>query len=161
MAVGQGYVDVTPLQIAQVLAIVGNGGTRYRPQLVQQTGILGEAPSYTMQPDVLDTIEIDPAALAGVRSGLCSVTTASSGTAEYQFRRSPLQDIGVCGKTGTAQTPGAGSAPHAWFAAYAPRERPEVAIAVMVENAGEGSAIAAPLARDILEYYFFGADAPD
>lgn len=161
MAVGQGYVDVTPLQIAQMLAIVGNGGTRYRPQLVQQTGILGEAPSYTMQPDVLDTIEIDPAALAGVRSGLCSVTTASSGTAEYQFRRSPLQDIGVCGKTGTAQTPGAGSAPHAWFAAYAPRERPEVAIAVMVENAGEGSAIAAPLARDILEYYFFGADAPD
>jgi len=161
MAVGQGYVDVTPLQIAQVLAIVGNGGTRYRPQLVRQAGILGEAPSYTMQPDALDTIEIDPAALAGVRAGLCAVTTASTGTAEYQFRRSPLQDLVVCGKTGTAQAPGAGSAPHAWFAAYAPRDNPEVAIAVMVENAGEGSAVAAPLVRDILEYYFFGEDAPN
>lgn len=161
MAVGQGYVDVTPLQIVQVLAIVGNGGTRYRPQLVLQTGILGEAPSYTMQPEVLDTIEIDPVALAGVREGLCAVTTASSGTAEYVFRRSPLQRLVVCGKTGTAQAPGTGAAPHAWFAAYAPRDKPEVAVVVMVENAGEGSAIAAPIARDILEFYFFGEDAPD
>jgi len=161
MAVGQGYVDVTPLQVTQMLAIVGNGGTRYRPQLVLQTGILGEAPSYTMQPDVLDTLDLDPVALAGVREGLCSVTTARSGTAEYVFRRSPLQRLVVCGKTGTAQAPGAGAPPHAWFAAYAPRDKPEIAIAVMVENAGEGSAIAAPIVRDILEFYFFGEDAPD
>ncbi|PJF38471.1 MAG: hypothetical protein CUN54_10790, partial [Phototrophicales bacterium] len=47
-------------------------------------------------------------------------------------------------------------APHAWFAAYAPRENPEIAIAVLVENSGDGSAVAAPITRAVLEYYFFG-----
>jgi cell division protein FtsI/penicillin-binding protein 2 len=68
-----------------------------------------------------------------------------------------LQTIGVCGKTGTATD---GSSPsaisHAWFAAYAPMREPEIAVVVMVENSGEGSGVAAPLVRDILEYYFFG-----
>jgi cell division protein FtsI/penicillin-binding protein 2 len=84
---------------------------------------------------------------------LCGVTTERAGTAEFQFRHTELQNIGVCGKTGTAQDDPRIS--HAWFAAYAPRENPEVAIVVMVENSGEGSGVAAPIARDILLHYFF------
>ncbi|MBC6936427.1 MAG: penicillin-binding protein 2, partial [Chloroflexi bacterium] len=102
-----------------------------------------------------------PEVIAMLREGMCGVTQSRAGTAEYQFRRSPLQTLGVCGKTGTAQD---GSRPdavsHAWFAAYAPMDDPEIAIVVLVENSGEGSGVAAPIVRDILEVYFFGEDAP-
>lgn len=154
ISIGQGEVQVTPLQVARMFAAVANGGDLYQPQLVEKIGILGEAPSYVMTPNLMDNINVRPEVLAVVREGLCAVTTARAGTAEFQFRDSPLQTIGVCGKTGTAQNyPGA--ATHAWFAAYAPKDDPQIAIAVIVENAGEGSGVAAPIVRDILEAYFF------
>jgi len=155
MAIGQGYVDITPLQFTRLVAGVANGGTLYRPQLVEKVGILGETPSYTLTPDVMGTTDIKVEVMDMVRGAMCGVTSIPGGTAEHIFRRSPLQDIGVCGKTGTAQATG-DVLPHAWFTAYAPRENPQIAITVMVENAGEGSAVAAPLVRQILEYYFFG-----
>jgi penicillin-binding protein 2 len=158
MAIGQGEVEVTPLQLTRVFAAIANGGDLYRPQLVQKAGILGEMPSYEMRPEILSNADIKEEVWTVIREGLCAVTSTNAGTAEYQFRLSPLQNIGICGKTGTAQSTGAGSPPHAWFAAYGPGDDPEVAVVVMVENAGEGSAVAAPLARDILEYYFFGED---
>lgn len=153
IAIGQGEVQVTPLQVARLFAAVANGGTLYRPQLVAKVGILGEAPSYTMTPDALSSFNVRPEVLELIREGLCNVTTTRAGTAEYQFRNSELQRLGVCGKTGTAENPNPGT--HAWFAAYAPRAEPEIAIAVIVENGGEGSGVAAPIVRDILEYYFF------
>jgi penicillin-binding protein 2 len=119
-------------------------------------GILGEAPSLTMTPDPMSTIGAKPEVMAVLKEGMCAVTAVRGGTAEHIFRNSPLQDLGVCGKTGTAQAAGDGVAPHAWFVAYAPRDNPEVAIVVLVENSSDGSAIAAPLTRQILEYYFFG-----
>jgi penicillin-binding protein 2 len=74
------------------------------------------------------------------------------------FRSSPLQDtIGVCGKTGTAQDlTDPDALPFGWFVSYAPRETPEIAVVVVVEDAGEGSEVAAPIVRRILEYYFLG-----
>ncbi len=156
IAIGQGEVRATPLQMARVAAVIGSGGTHYRPQLVAQVGILGEAPTYLMEPEVTSLISIDPAVLAEVRGGMCDVTTEAYGTAQFIFRYSPLQEFGVCGKTGTAQATGEGALPHAWFIAYAPRENPTVAIAVMVENTGDGSAFAAPITCRVLEYYFFG-----
>lgn len=155
MSIGQGELSVTPLQVARMFAAVANGGTLYRPQLVLKAGILGEAPSYTLTPDPMATISIRAEVLDVVRTALCNVTTAPSGTAEFQFKLDPeLQNIGVCGKTGTAQNrPGAVT--HAWFAAYAPRDNPQIAIVVMAENAGEGSGVGAPIVRDILHYYFF------
>jgi penicillin-binding protein 2 len=156
IAIGQGDVQVTPLQVTRWFAAIANGGILYRPQLVEKVGILGEAPSYTLTPDAIANVNIRPEVLDVVREGLCNVTTQRSGTAEYQFRNSELQSIGVCGKTGTAQDGPATAEAHAWFAAYAPKDDPEIAIAVIVENAGEGSAVAAPMVRDILEYYFFG-----
>jgi len=158
MAIGQGEVEVTPLQVVRLFAAIGNGGTLYRPQLVQQVGILGESPSYVMTPDPMRDTDIKPEVMEMIQNALCTVTTEQGGTAEHIFRRSPLQDIVVCGKTGTAQASGEGALPHAWFVAYAPKDQPEIAIVVMVENSGDGSAVAAPITREILEYYFFGID---
>jgi penicillin-binding protein 2 len=110
-----------------------------------------------MEPEIVSDTNIKPEVIEMVQTALCSVTTEQGGTAEHIFRNSPLQDLVVCGKTGTAQATG-DVPPHAWFAAYAPRQDPQIAIAVLVENAGEGSAVAAPLVKDILEYYFFGTD---
>lgn len=154
MAIGQGEVEVTPLQFARVTASIANGGTHYRPQLVKQVGILGEVPTYTLQPEVIGTTDVQPEVTAMVQNAMCAVTTESFGTAEFVFSDSPLQAIGVCGKTGTAQTTGADSLPHGWFIAYAPRENPQVAVVAMVENVGNGSEFAAPIVRRVLEYYF-------
>jgi penicillin-binding protein 2 len=157
MSIGQGEVQVTPLQVVRMVAAIANGGQMLRPELVWKAGLLGEAPSFVNEPDVTSTLEIRPDVLEAIRAGMCNVTQRNDGTAEYQFERSELQTIGVCGKTGTATD---GSSPsaisHAWFGAYAPMRDPEIAIIVMVENSGEGSGVAAPIARDILEYYFFG-----
>jgi penicillin-binding protein 2 len=160
MAIGQGEVQITPLQIVRLYASIANGGTLYRPQLVQRVGILGESPSYVMTPDPMAETGIDPAVLNLIHNALCTVTSEQGGTAEHIFRRSPLQSLVVCGKTGTAQAPGEGSLPHAWFVAYAPKDKPEIAVVVMVENSGDGSAVAAPITKEIMEYYFFGID-PD
>ncbi len=157
MSIGQGEVQVTPLQMARLFATIGNDGVIYRPQLVQRVGIFGENPSYVMEPEVLSDTNIKPEVLQMVQQALCTVTIEQGGTAEHIFRGSPLQDLVVCGKTGTAQATG-DVPPHAWFAAYAPQTEPEVAIVVLVENAGDGSAVAAPLVKDILEYYFFDLD---
>lgn len=154
MAVGQGEVLVTPLQVARLYAAIANGGTLYRPQLVQQVGILGETPARTLQPEVMAESEIDPEVMAMVQQALCTVVSEAGGTAAHVFRGSPLLAQGVCGKTGTAEVPGEEQLPHAWFAAWTPAAQPEIAIAMLVENAGEGSAVAAPLVREILEYWY-------
>lgn len=159
MAIGQGEVEITPLQIVRLTAAIANGGSLYRPQLLKQTGILDEI-SYTLTPDVNGNLNIKPEIITLVKEGMCQVTTEAYGTAEFVFRDSPLQDIGVCGKTGTAQDLPRPTT-HAWFTAYAPRDNPEIAITVMIENAGvgvsgEGSVMAAPIVKEALEYYFFG-----
>lgn len=155
MAIGQGYFQVTPLQVVRMIATIANGGTMLKPQLVRQVGLLGENPSFVATPEVVRQVDVRREVLDVVREGMCNVTTSSAGTAEFVFRDSPLQAIGVCGKTGTAQT-GTSETSHAWFGAYAPREKPEIAVIVMVENGGEGSGTAAPIAKDVLEAYFFG-----
>ncbi len=156
IAIGQGGVQVTPLQLTRSFAAIANGGTLYRPQLVLKTGLLDEV-SYQMTPDVMEQVDISEEILDYVRRGMCGVTTESYGTATHIFRFSPLQTLGVCGKTGTAQDPPR-SPEHAWFVGFAPRENPEIVVVAMFENAGEGSAVAAPVVRKVLEYYFFGPE---
>lgn len=159
MSIGQGLVEITPLQVVRLIAAVANGGTLYQPYLVQKAGLLNEF-SYVAEPNGEQSLGVSDAVLEAVRLGMCDVTTKSYGTAEFVFSDSPLQEsIGVCGKTGTAEdTP---RTTHAWFAGYAPRENPQIAVVVVVENSGEGSGVAAPLVRDIMEYFFFGEDAPN
>jgi penicillin-binding protein 2 len=154
-AIGQGFLAVTPLQMARGTAAIANGGKLYRPQLVRQVGLLGETLRDAGNPDMESNFSVRQDVLNVVREGMCAVPDTPSGTAEFVFRYNPdLQAIGVCGKTGTAQSPGADDQSHAWFIAYAPDDEPEVAIAVIVENSGQGSEVAAPIVRDILAYYF-------
>lgn len=160
IAIGQGFMQVTPLQVTRMVAAIANGGTLYQPQVVGRVGILGEEPSQVAEPIAQRQVEVGQDVLAMVRAGMCDVTITRQGTAEFVFRDSPLQRIGVCGKTGTAQSPGPGEPPHAWFVAYAPRDEPEIAVVVMVETAGEGSGVAAPIARQVLEAYFFPETRP-
>ena len=155
LSIGQGEVAVTPLQMVRLYAAIANGGDLMQPYLVNETGILNQR-TVVADPNIISNYNLtDPNTLEVVQGGLCDVITQTYGTASHIFRNSPLLDgIGVCGKTGTAQAPD-DSLPFSWFASYAPADNPEIAVVVMVENAGDGSAIAAPITRQILEYYFF------
>ena len=156
LSIGQGEVQASPLQMLRLYAALANGGYLLRPQLVRERGILDQR-TRVAERDVMLDAQFDPANLAIIRKGMCDVIHSYTGTAAHQFYASPLLDIGVCGKTGTAQVPGEDVQPHSWFIAYAPAKDPQIAVVTMVENAGEGSAVAAPLTRDILEYYYFGS----
>ncbi len=153
LAIGQGEIQVTPLQVARWYSVIANGGSLPTPYIVGSYGLIGEDLQPAHTPEMIPT-GIKPEVIETVRSGICAVTTASYGTAEFVFHNSPLQTIGVCGKTGTAQTGGTDTNSHAWFASYAPRENPQVVVVAMVETAGEGSEVAAPIAREVLEAYF-------
>lgn len=157
MSIGQGEVQATPLQMARLYAAIANGGYLLRPHLVRDRGILDQR-TRVAEREIMVDAELDAANLAIIRRGMCDVVHSYAGTAARQFHTSPLLDVGVCGKTGTAQTPGEDVPPHSWFIAYAPAKEPQIVIVTMVETAGEGSAVAAPLTRDILEFYYFGRD---
>ncbi len=150
MAIGQSDLLVTPLQIARMLAAVANGGILYRPRLVLRIGPAPGQPEETFPPEVQGRLPVPEEALAVIRQGLLGVTTHPRGTATWVFRGMPLP---VAGKTGTAET-APGQPPHAWFACYAPADQPELVVVVVVEHGGQGSAVAAPLARQILEAYY-------
>lgn len=155
MGIGQGYVLATPLQIAQMMVAVRNGGTLYRPQLVLKIAPPGLEPSYTFSPTSNGQLPLTAEQLQVLRDGLDGVTTFERGTARFVF---PNSEIPVAGKTGTAEDPAQG-APHAWFAGYTEANRadkPDIVIVVLVENIGDGSQYAAPIFRRIMEVYFQG-----
>ena len=149
-AIGQGDVKVTPIQMAKLTAAIANGGTVYQPYLVQRVGGADGTPvTFEAEPQVVGRLEMRPETMAMLRKGMCDVTTDPDlGTAVWPFEQAGFT---VCGKTGTAQT---ARYPQAWFIAYSPAENPQIAIAVMVEQALEGSQIAAPITRRILEDYY-------
>ncbi|MEE8392493.1 MAG: penicillin-binding transpeptidase domain-containing protein, partial [Anaerolineae bacterium] len=95
--------------------------------------------------------------LAVIQNALLGVTTKAIGTAVHRFYG---LGIPVAGKTGTAEAGGPGAEPHSWFTAYAPADNPEIAIAAIIENAGEGSTVAAPLVRQVIEAYYGLALSP-
>jgi len=152
IAIGQGYLLVTPLQVARMIAAVANGGTLYRPYIIERIGPAGDVILEQMtQPQVVGRLPISPEHLAAIQEALLGVTTKSIGTAPHRFEG---LSIPVAGKTGTAEVGGPDTIPHSWFAAYAPADRPEIGIAVLVENAGEGASVAAPLTRQVVEAYY-------
>jgi penicillin-binding protein 2 len=148
LAIGQGYLLATPLQIASLLAAVGNGGTLYRPRLVQRVSNPASLEQVT-KPEVVTRLAVSQEHLAVIRKGLEGVVSDPKGTARSAFEGVAFT---AAGKTGTAES---GQAePHAWFAGYAPVDAPQVAIAVILEHAGEGSKAAAPLFRQVAEAFF-------
>lgn len=166
-AIGQGDVNVTPLQLALGYAALGNGGTLYHPQIVQAVEAGDGSVIQTFPPRVRRQIAVKPQNLSRVADGLWAVVNEPKGTA-YPVRDPALD---VAGKTGTAQT---GYVPrdeddpklrwyyareHAWFAAFSPSKAPEVAVVVLIEHGGSGPTQAAPVAMQVIREYhrLFGA----
>jgi penicillin-binding protein 2 len=155
MAIGQGYLTATPLQMAVAYAAIGNGGTLYRPQMVQSVAGPGETPIYEFKPQAVGQLPLTTAELDVIREGLLGVVEDREGTARGALVG--LQ-VKVYGKTGTAEDPFIGR-PHAWFVGYtqaATEDRPDIVVTVILQNRGEGSEWAAPIFRRIVENYFFG-----
>ena len=162
LAIGQGYLLVTPLQVARMMAAVANGGTLYRPQLALKVAAGPDSPELIVEPEAMGQLPISEDTLAAIQEGLAGVTTSRRGTATHVFAGFPIP---VAGKTGTAQvaeleSEQQGTEPHSWFAAYAPVNDPQVVVVAIVEHAGEGSRTAAPLVRQVLAAYFGIEDTP-
>lgn len=155
-AIGQGEVLVTPLQVASFIAALANGGTLYRPQLVERIEpVDGSAAVQVFKPEARGTLQLQPFRLELIKNAMIDVVKSSRGTANFRLRGLAIP---VAGKTGTAES-GSGL-PHAWFAGYTMAAEntglPDIAIAVILENIGEGSDYAAPVFKRIVETYYYG-----
>ena len=155
LAIGQSFLQVTPLQVARMIAAIGNGGTLYQPQIVDRVeSAEGEILS-EFEPIVQGTVPVSAENLEAIQEAMVGVVRDSKGTARSVFLGLNLD---IAGKTGTAQT-GDFTDPHAWFAAYTFEERediPDIVVIVVLEFQGEGSEWAAPVARRVIESHFLG-----
>ena len=171
-AIGQLDTQVTVLQMARMVAGVANGGTLYKPYVIQQVG--GDnntTPSYTAQPTVAGNMGLSDSTLNIVRTGMCASTTTEAvnrtdnhkplGTSWFVFDDPSTTGVApyrVCAKTGTAQT--AREEPNGWYVAFAPKDDPQIAVAVVIPFGREGSETAAPIVRRIFDAYFNAPQAP-
>jgi len=166
IGIGQGYNLVTPLQLASATAILANGGRVFKPHLVQHIQNSQTNELETVEPHPVAEVRLQPRHLDLVRNAMVDVmrpggTGAWAGSgAKYAF----------AGKTGTAQVIGLKGQEydedliderhrdHALFIAFAPAEAPRIALAIIVENAGHGGSVAAPIARKMIDYYLLGVE---
>lgn len=150
MAIGQGDVLVTPLQLASAYATVGNGGTRYVPHVVKEIRD-GETHEVVEVIDKVEAgkVEVSPAWRQALVDGLVGVTTREGGTAVGAFSGFPHDTYPVAAKTGTAQVND--KAPTAVFGAFAPAHAPQYAVSVLLEESGYGGSVAAPVARRLFD----------
>jgi len=145
VAIGQGALTVTPIQLARAIGGLAMGGIWHRPHLIKD------------QPDKPHELELDPENVEKVISGMCGVVNEAGGTGV----RAHLPGVEVCGKTGTAQltsndyakSHGAKIKDNAWFVGFAPRKDPEVVVVALFEG-GEHGQLAAPIVRDVIKAYF-------
>lgn len=140
MGFGQGALLMTPLQMVLVASTIADGGSEPRPYIVRGVAWSGGAGSTYGAAELANPVSADTA--QNVKKMMVAVVERGTGTPAQ------IPGVTVAGKTGTATNPL--GAPHSWFVAFAPAERPRVAVAIVVENAGYGAAVAAPIARDVL-----------
>jgi penicillin-binding protein 2 len=144
LSIGQGELGITPLQMANVMAIVANRGFYYKPHLIKA---IGDKKIIKAEFLKKNDAGINPSYFDVIIDGMSAVVNQPSGTAWY----SKIPEIEMCGKTGTVQNPHGKD--HSVFVAFAPRENPKIAIAVVVENAGFGGTWSAPIASLMVEKY--------
>ncbi|MBB5636165.1 penicillin-binding protein 2 [Pedobacter cryoconitis] len=147
LAIGQGEMSATPLQMANIMAIIANRGYYIKPHLIKG---IGEKKEVKKEYLIKNSVDIDASHFEPVIDGMQDAVNAPYGTA----RASAIPNILFCGKTGTVQNPHGKN--HSVFVGFAPRDNPKIAIAVIVENAGFGGAYAAPIASFITEKYLTG-----
>jgi len=145
MGCGQGELLVTPLQMASLIATVANEGKQMRPRFVRAIrDVNGKVTP--VEPEVIGEIAASPEFWSIMKNSLEAVV--SGGTA----RGGRIQGITMAGKTGSAEN-AHGPLTHSWFVAYAPADNPQIAIAVMAENAGHGGTVAVPIASSVIRKY--------
>ena len=167
VAIGQGYNLTTPLQLAFATMMIANNGKAYQPRLVKQiqnsqSGHIADVPA-----KLLYTLNLKPTHLEIVKNALVDVTRPG-GTAAKAGNNSAYS---FAGKTGTSQVIGIKQGEryneksinerhrdHAMFIAYAPADNPQIALAVLVENTGTGGSTAAPIARQVFDYFLLGKE---
>jgi penicillin-binding protein 2 len=162
--IGQGYNLVTPLQLAYATAILANDGVAFQPHLVREMRPASGGAVMT-EPKQMFDLKIDPENLKLVKSAMEAVTKPG-GTAAVASYGATYR---IAGKTGTAQVIAIKQGEkydakkvseynrdHAWFIAFAPADKPRIAMAVLVENGGHGGTTAAPIARKVMDYYLLG-----
>ncbi len=167
-AIGQGYNTFTPLQLATATAILANDGVAFRPHLVKAIENIRSGEMRRVSPAPTHAVALKEANLQVVKRALVGVNKEGTGARAFAGA-----GYASGGKTGTAQVVAMKEGPydaskveerfrdHAWFIAYAPAEKPKIALAVLVENAGFGAQHAAPVARAVFDYYLLGkASAP-
>lgn len=145
-AIGQGFITTTPLQVANYVAAIANGGSLYQPKIVSKikknNSEILSVPSKCVRKDFISS-EVIKIVQGGMRQ------TVVSGTAQ-SLNDLPVE---VAGKTGTAQF-GSEDKTHAWFVSYAPYNNPEIAMIVLVEGGGEGHSSAVPVTKEVYQWYF-------
>ncbi len=148
VSIGQGDMLATPLQVAMWTSVVANGGTLYRPYILDRVTDAENKVVFQKNPEVIRSAFIDPKNIEIVREGMH--LTVTQGTA----RSLSVLPITAAGKTGTAQFDSANpAATHAWFTAFAPYENPKIVITVLIEAGGEGSAAASPVVKETLLWW--------
>ena len=167
VGIGQGYNLVTPLQLAAATAVLANGGTVYRPHLVHHIVDARTGETRAVEPKPIREVKLNPKWVQAVKAAMVDVTRPG-GTAAQAGAGAPYT---FAGKTGTAQVIALKEnekydekkvserfRDHALFIAFAPAEAPKIALGILVENGGHGSSTAAPIARQVLDYYLLGKE---
>lgn len=147
LAIGQGDILVTPLQVANFTSVFANQGSLYRPHLIREIlsdndKLIGSIESRPIKNNFIDSYNIEI-----VRQGMRQAVTSGSAV------RLNSLNVTVAGKTGTAQW-SSKKKPHAWFTGFAPYENPEIVITILIEEGGDGSEVAVPITREVLDWYF-------
>ena len=155
LAIGQGDTLVTPIQVAQFIAALGNGGTIYQPQVIEKISPPDGDPIREFEPIVKGELPISQDTLDAITRAMVAVVQNKRGTAYYVLGAYSQNLYAMAGKTGTAESEL--NDPHAWFAGFTRenrKSRPDIAVVVVSEFAGEGSEISAPIFRAVVQQYF-------
>jgi penicillin-binding protein 2 len=166
VGIGQGYNAYTPLQLAQAIATLANNGVMFRPHIVDYVENIVTHQRIAIEPQPLRTIALKPEYLEVIKNALIGVNKEGTGAASFVGA-----EYVSAGKTGTAQVVAikqdekyvanrlsARHRDHALYVGYAPADNPRIALAIVVENAGFGARAAAPIARQVFDYYLLGKE---